>query len=155
MDAIDRLTAIEQIKQLKSRYFQAIDGKDWALLDTLYFDDVVCDCRGATTDPVSGINFVSAATDEILYGKAAAIAAARDGLAGIVSVHQGFMPDIEIIDADTARACWAMTDRLYLPEGAPFRGMIGYGHYRETYGRDGAHWRMKTMLLTRIRVETF
>jgi hypothetical protein len=153
MDNLSSLAAIAAIQTLKSRYFQAIDCKDWELLGEVMADDVVCDCRGATTDPVSGLNVVPAATDDLLVGKAQAIGAAKSGLAGIVSVHQGFMPDIEIVGETAARGNWAMVDRLKLPSGGPLAELIGYGHYHETYERIGGKWKIKTLKLTRLRID--
>ena len=63
------------------------------------------------------------------------------------------MPEIEITDT-TASAVWAMYDTLRFPAGAPFRELIGYGHYRETYELTTGRWRIKTLRLTRLRVET-
>lgn len=31
--------------------------------------------------------------------------------------------------------------------------MTGYGHYHETYEKIGGSWKIKTMRITRIRVE--
>lgn len=72
---------------------------------------------------------------------------------GIVSVHQGHHCEIELTSDTTAQGIWSMTDRLYMPEGAPFSVMTGYGNYHETYERTGATWKIKTLRLTRIRVE--
>ena len=46
-----------------------------------------------------------------------------------------------------------MTDRLFFPESAPVAGMIGYGHYHETYEKIGGKWLIKTIRLTRLRIE--
>jgi hypothetical protein len=46
-----------------------------------------------------------------------------------------------------------MTDRLYMPEGAAFSVMTGYGHYHETYEKTDATWKIKTLRVTRIRIE--
>jgi ketosteroid isomerase-like protein len=37
--AVERLAALEEIRQLKHRYFTATDGKDWATLRGVYTDD--------------------------------------------------------------------------------------------------------------------
>jgi len=47
-----------------------------------------------------------------------------------------------------------MEDKLRWPEGSPVRTMHGYGHYHETYERTDDGWRIKTITLTRLRVDT-
>ena len=68
MDALAKLTAIEELKGLKARYCRAVDTKDAALLRTLFTDDAVLDVRGSATDPVSGVNFAPEATAEAISG---------------------------------------------------------------------------------------
>ena len=46
-----------------------------------------------------------------------------------------------------------MEDKLRWPEGAPIRAMHGYGHYHETYEKVAGEWRIKTITLTRLRVD--
>jgi hypothetical protein len=46
-----------------------------------------------------------------------------------------------------------MVDRLRFGEDSPISEMIGYGHYHETYVRTGAEWRIKSMRLTRVRLD--
>ena len=56
---------------------------------------------------------------------------------------------------DSAKAIWAMEDKLWWPEGSPIKHMHGYGHYHETYQRCGdGHWRIKSLKLTRLRADT-
>jgi hypothetical protein len=47
MNASDHLLAIEQIKQLKARYFRCMDTKDWAGLRSVFCDDAVFDARAS------------------------------------------------------------------------------------------------------------
>jgi hypothetical protein len=72
----------------------------------------------------------------------------------VVTVHHGHMPEIEVTSPTTARGVWAMEDKLRWPEGSPVRAMHGYGHYHETYERTQEGWRIKTITLTRLRVDT-
>lgn len=48
MEAIDRLLAIEEIRNLKHKYFRAIDMADYELLSTIFTDDITVDYRGGT-----------------------------------------------------------------------------------------------------------
>ena len=72
---------------------------------------------------------------------------------GIASSHQGHQAEIEITSPTTAKAIFAMTDRLWFPEGSPVAKLTGYGQYHETYEKQGGAWKIKTLLLTRYKVE--
>lgn len=152
MDDITKLIAIAEIRDLKARYFRAIDEKDAALLRGTFARDVELDYRGATTDPNTGDNAASDATGEKLVGADASVAVLIPSLQDLVTVHHASEPEIEIIDAVNARAIWPMVDRLQFPRG-PHRGMTGYGHYRETYVKEDGQWRIKTLRLTRLRLD--
>ena len=52
----------------------------------------------------------------------------------------------------TARGVWAMEDLLSLPDNLS-QVLHGWGHYHETYERIGGQWRIKTLQLTRLRVD--
>ena len=46
MDDIERLVAVEEIRQLKARYFRCMDTKDWAGLTDVFAPDAVMDMSG-------------------------------------------------------------------------------------------------------------
>lgn len=148
MDAIERLAAIEAIKQAKARYLRGVDTADTALVTSVLADDCVLDYRGCCTDPKTGIDHMPA-MNVVLEG-AARWTSEAFAKAGIVSVHQTFNPDIDVTGADAASAIWPMTDRLFLPNGAR---LTGYGYYHETYARIGGAWRITTLRISRLRVE--
>jgi ketosteroid isomerase-like protein len=150
---IERLMSIEDIKITKARYFRAVDSKDEALLREVFADDVELDYRGATTDPATGLNAAEGATSEILRGGDHCARLIAKSLVGIVSVHHGSTPEIEIIDASHARGIWPMVDRLKFAAGGPVSEMIGYGHYHETYVKERGKWRIRTLKLTRLRID--
>lgn len=144
MTELDRLIAIEEIKQLKARYFRCVDTKDWAGYEAVFCDDVRFD---VTSDVPDG---------GLVVGAAAAAAIAREGLSGdVVSIHHGHCPEIEITSDTAARAIWAMEDRLYWgPQSAfPGQSLHGMGHYFEAYEKTAAGWRIKSLVLSRLRVE--
>ena len=154
MDTIEQTLAIEEIKRLKARYFRAIDTHDWALLGETFTQDILCDFRGATiaTGADSGQPLVEE-EHEVLRGRDTALAGLEASLTGVSSVHQGFMPEIEIIDENSATGLWAMSDILLPDDAKPFRELRGYGHYHETYRKEGGAWRIASFRLTRLRVE--
>ena len=153
MDDIARLLAIEDIKTVKARYFRGVDEKDEALLRQVFTDDVELDYRGATTDPATGIDIAGDVTGDIQRGGDHCAQAIAKAMIGVVSVHHASVPEIEIRDEDNARAVWPMVDRLRFGEDSPVREMTGYGHYHETYVRQDGTWRIRTLRLTRLRLD--
>jgi hypothetical protein len=131
---------IEAIKQLKARYFRGMDTKQWDAMREVFAEDVHVDMEyeggGIQTDRDSFMSML------------------RQNIEDVTTVHHGHMPEITLTSPTTAAGIWAMEDMLRWPEGAPIKAMHGYGHYHETYekGADG-QWRIKTMTLTRLRVD--
>ena len=69
-----------------------------------------------------------------------------------MSVHRGFLPEIELIGPDEARAIWAMEDVVEYPE-APERNFRGSGHYHATYTRTPDGWKIASLVLRRLRLD--
>ena len=128
---------LDQIKQLKARYFRMMDTKDWDGLAAVFTDDVEIDMSneggGVTTSVADYMPFL------------------RANIEDVVTVHHGHMPEITFTSATTATGLWSMEDKLWWPEGGPMKHLHGYGHYHETYEKVGGEWRIKTMTLTRLR----
>lgn len=153
MEDVARLMAIEDIKQLKARYFRSLDTQDWPLMrDHVFAQDIICDFRGSTTDPITGFNPAPEATSDILRGADTALAAIAAGMAGVRSVHHGHMPEIAIIDDTRATGIWAMFDSLQMKKG-PVREITRWGHYHEDYIHMAAGWRIAKMRLKRLRLD--
>jgi hypothetical protein len=146
MDITERLAAMEDIKALKARYFRCMDMKDWPGLQAVFAPDVVADFRDST-----------GTRDETLltHGAALYIRNLAPILQNIVTTHHGHMPEIEITSATTATGIWAMEDLLWVQDGAPvpYKTMRGFGHYHETYEKRNGAWKIKTIRLSRLRVE--
>ncbi|BCB88567.1 nuclear transport factor 2 family protein [Phytohabitans suffuscus] len=135
--ALERLEAIEAITALKARYFRLLDTKDWASFRALFTDDMVFYFESDAPKVRSGDEFV---------------AFVRVRLATATTVHQGHMPEIELLSASTARGTWAMFDWVDDPDQN--RAFQGFGHYRELYRRDAdGTWRIAELRLSRIRVD--
>lgn len=153
MEPIDRLIALDEIRQLKARYVRGVDQKDWSLLKNTYAEDVLLDARGATTDPRTGVNFLPGLEERVYEGADVGIEMVQAAMNSIVSVHHVMTPEIQIISETNASAIWPMTDRLrHIPIG-PYVELIGWGHYVETYSRLPEGWKIKTLRLTRLRVD--
>lgn len=140
MKTTERLLAIEEIRQLKARYFRFLDTKDWAGLATVFAPDGVLDHREAEMDhTVTGAQEIADSIE----------GAVRD----VITVHHGHMSEIEILTPTTARGIWSMEDKLWWPEGSDIKTMHGYGHYHEEYRKVDGAWKISLNRLTRLRFD--
>ena len=143
MNAIERLVAIEEIKQLKAKYFYYFDHQDWdSWRDQVWAPDARLEVpeMGSTIEP-----------------RDAMIAWVIEQSADQVSVHHGHQPIITFTSDTEARVIWAMEDRLYRSKEYPLHDgstwLHGFGHYHETYVKLDVGWRLHTTRLTRLRLE--
>lgn len=123
------LEDIEAIKQLKYRYFRALDCKHWEeLAGTLTAD-------------------ATAAYDGGRYsfqGRQAIVEFLRDALGSprVVSMHHGHHPEIELDTESAARGTWYLRDMVIFRDA----GMVIHGaaFYADEYvKRDGA-WKIRS-----------
>lgn len=137
--ALDRLVAIEEIKVLKARYLRFLDLKRWDAFRSLITDDMKFYFENETTPrATAGDQFF----DEFV----------RARMSHALSIHHALMPEIEIVDADSATRIWVVYDWVDDPKHR--RAFEGYGHYEEKYRRDSAgQWQVSEVRLTRLRVE--
>lgn len=138
-DLLRTLWDIEQIKQLKARYFRFVDERNWSDLRDLFTADCVFTSGGRTG--VGGADeFVARVQQLITPG---------------TSVHHGHMPEITITGPDSATGIWSMFDYVEIDgavEGR--RGFRAYGHYLEEYRRSPkGNWLISSWTLTRLRVD--
>jgi hypothetical protein len=135
VDKIDRLIAIEEIKNLKARYFRYVDTQDWDAFEQIFTEDVrvQIDTR-----------FYEGREDWIKH--------VAGFLSGGVSFHHGHMPEIEILSADQATGVWTLFDRVEpLPETSR-SAFSGYGRYWEQYRHQADGWRISSLRLERLRL---
>ena len=135
---VSQLCDIEEIKQLKARYFRLVDEKKWDEWADVFTEDFNA--------------WFADVPDERLESRDAFVEFIRRAIGASVSIHHGHMPEIEITGPDTARGVWAMYDRLkYVNPDGSVLDVDGYGHYHEEYRRcaDG-RWRISRLRLTRL-----
>ena len=126
---------VDEIKKLKARYFRGLDSKDWELYGSVFAEDIVVD--------------LTRAQGERFEGRAAFMAYAT-AMPLVQSVHQGHMPEIELTSATSATGVWALEDYNIWQDGSQNHG---WGHYLETYEKQGTRWFIKTMALSYLRIE--
>lgn len=143
MTVIEQLDAIRQISELKARYFRFADTQDWNGFRGVFTDDATL------FFPETGQEEPAAIDD--------AMPVIRDFLEGVTSIHHGHMPEIEFQADDRSTGIWAMEDIVLWP---PHRAVVvgqesmhGYGHYHEDYVRRDGRWYIRTLKLTRLRLE--
>jgi hypothetical protein len=130
------MTDLEQILQLKARYFRLMDTKQWEELREVFTRDVVIDTSEDSGTVIEGV-------DDYLPFLISQISE-------VTTVHHGHMPEITIIDSDHATGIWAMEDELWWPKGHPISYLHGYGHYHETYKKTAEGWKIASMRWTRL-----
>jgi hypothetical protein len=147
MDALQRLTALEDIRQLKARYWRGVDTKNAHMLRGVFADDAQIDMRGAQLDPET--------TAVPLYSPGEFVAFALGSLEDVRSLHHGHLPDIEFASEIEATGFWPMEDNLWV-DGArsdlPFRHLQGFGFYHERYRKTEQGWRISHLRLERVHV---
>ena len=156
MDDVKRLLAIEEIRQLKARYWRCMDTKDWEGLAQVFAPDAVFDLRevNSVRHPLTGEWTPPYGDDSVVHhGHAAVLKMIRDSVARLVTVHHGHMGEIEITSEITARAIWAMEDLIHNAPGEPRMFMHGFGHYHDTYVRLDRGWAIQTTRITRLYLE--
>ena len=135
------LDDIEQIRQLKARYFRTMDQKDWTAYQGVFAEGAVID----TTDDTG--------PGTVVTGRDAFIDMLTPILEGAITVHHGHMSEIEITGDDTARGIWAMEDQIWFSEASGMGKLWGAGWYEELYRRVDGEWKIERMRLRRQRLE--
>ena len=120
------LVEIEQIKQLKARYFRLMDQKRWDEFAELFTEDCAQSWQPAPGEVAEGGQ-----------GREGVVAYIRDSLAGMRSTHHGHMPEIEITGPGTATAIWALHDYCTANGEVVFDGA---GYYRDEYEKRNGRW---------------
>ena len=139
------LAAIEEIRQLKARYFRCMDTKAWDAFADLFTADAIMDMSGEMRADANG--------DGIVHGRDEIAAFVRGSIDDVTTVHHGHTPEIDVISPNEASGVWAMEDSLRWPASAPIRTLHGFGHYHDTYEKRDGRWLIRSTKLTRLRLD--
>jgi len=152
MTETEKLAGMEEIRQLRAKYWRGVDSHDGELVRSILAEDCVLDYNGCMTDPTTGVDHMPV-MNLVLRGRDSW---QTDNLEGpkIVTVHTGHQYEIDITGETTAEGIWYFTDRFFMPEGGPFSRFVGYGRYHETYEKAADGWKLKTTRIERIWVES-
>jgi hypothetical protein len=118
---------IQSICQVKYAYFRLLDLKRFTELGELLLED-------ATTAYQSGELRQS--------GRAAIVAFLQESLGdpGIVTMHNGHHPEIELVGDDSATGRWYLEDRVIVP--AHDFELHGTAIYEDRYAKVGGVWKI-------------
>jgi ketosteroid isomerase-like protein len=138
VDALNRLVAIEDIRQLKHLYC------------------LHCD-RGYEPDAIADLFTEDAVWDGGTGGKAVGRAAIRDFFVAAsgrfpYAAHLVTNPIITV-DGDSARGEWRMLMPCILKDGATERSAMQCAQYSETYRKVGDRWLIASLKVRRHRME--
>lgn len=137
---LEELVAIEEIRQLKARYFHLMDQKRWDEWAEVFCEDVRVDTRQEGSP--------------LIESRQAFVDFLAPLLEGVKTVHHGHAAEIRIAGPDRAEATWSMEDNLWWPARAGGRHLWGTGFYFEKYRREAdGRWRIQELVLRRIRTE--
>lgn len=141
----EQLAALEEIRQLKARYWYHLDRQDWdGWRREVWAPDATLTVPGVREEPLAGVDTIIAWVSARFVGK--------------ISVHHGHPPQITLLSDTTAKGVWPMEDRLFnSPEQARASGfgiLHGLGFYQERYVDGPVGWRISASRLDRIHLET-
>jgi hypothetical protein len=132
------LASIEEIRQLKYRYFRTLDMKEWDDFGDCLTEDVVA-------------RYGTQAMDKPLhYDNRKDVVEFMSGNLGpnIITIHIASHPEIQV-DGDSATGSWGFEDTVIVPD---FKVVIrGGGYYKDEYRKDvDGRWRISATKYERI-----
>ena len=136
MNPLERLQALDAIRQLKARRLRAMDAKEWALYTQLHCADHVSDTYGGEVMPSAAQN----------------TARLREFLDGVTSVHHVFSHELELQSDTEASGIWCMEDRLWWLQAEQPHWLHGFGYYHERYRFEDGLWKFCYRRLERTKV---
>jgi hypothetical protein len=148
MDALARLVAIEEIRQLKSRYFRFVDTRDFEGFGQLFCRDAVWDATEARRYRTADGAWVGP-VGEVYRGRETIATWVRDAFRSAKSGHFGHSHEITIESDTEARGIVGMEDHIRAADGRT-RLLYAAGHYHERYRVEDGAWRIAETRLTRL-----
>jgi hypothetical protein len=148
MDTIARLMAIEEIRQLKARYFRFMDTRDFDSMAQVFCTDAVFDCsEGMRVLPVGGAWI--GPIGPVVRGRDAIMAWISEAFRERTSVHHGHCHEVTIVSETQAHGIVAMEDHIRSLDRQT-KLIHAAGHYHERYRVEDNSWRIAETRLTRL-----
>ena len=124
---MQELYDIEKIKQLKARYFRALDTNDWSL----FGDTLSADCSASYSDG----RLVRDSRESIVEFMAKHMSGPT-----LLSMHHGHTPEIDIIDENNATGIWYLHDQVL--DLKTMTQLSGAAIYNDKYVRESDGWKI-------------
>ncbi len=126
---LQQLSDLEEIRQLKARYFRCIDTGNETELATVFAEDVTIDLRGGGYRlQVSGrqnmVDFIGSTFNS-----------------DIIAMHHGHTPEISFTGPDSAKGTWYLEDRFIDP--VRNEDTVGSSLYHDQYVRTVDGWKVQ------------
>jgi SnoaL-like domain len=126
--SLQQLSDLEEIRQLKHRYFRCIDTANEGELATVFTEDVTIDLRGGSyRAKLQGrqnmVDFIGSAFNS-----------------DVIAQHHGHTPEIVFTGPDSADGRWYLEDRFIDPARAT--DTIGTALYNDRYVRTTEGWKI-------------
>jgi hypothetical protein len=137
MTDVEVMKIIEDVRQLKARYFRFVDTKNWEGLATVFSRDSLL---GAPDDDVRVVRTRDGIVKQI-----------RDSTEGVTTVHHGSCHEVWVDTPTTARGIIAFED-LGFRQSDMELVMHGYGHYHEDYVLEDGAWRIQETRIPRLAI---
>jgi hypothetical protein len=153
MKDIARLLAIEEIRQLKARYFRLMDTRDFDGMAMVFCRDAVFNCsEGYGYLPVGGA--WQGEIGPITRGRDAIMEWIRNAFSKWTSVHHGHCHEVTIDSETEAHGVIAMEDYIRDLDRRT-KVVHAAGHYHERYRIEDGVWRIAETKLTRLFSDRF
>lgn len=119
------LQTIEAIKQLKARYFRALDSKDWGLMES-------CLAEHCTAAYDNG-KYTLKSRQEIVQFFSSFMSNPQ-----LIFMHHGHHPEISVLSPTTASGIWYLQDMVINVEKNTT--LHGAGFYHDQYIQQDGQW---------------
>lgn len=140
---LERLLALESIRNTKARYCRFIDTKQWDALGGVFAPDAVADFS-TEGNPIP-----------VLSGRDTIVQVFRDLVDVAVTVHHVHSAEVEFVSENEAKVISPMEDWVTFPEGNENTSFHGFGHYHETFVKIDGEWYIQHTSLKRLRLDMF
>ncbi|MCG7380436.1 MULTISPECIES: nuclear transport factor 2 family protein [Paenibacillus] len=140
---LERLLALESIRNTKARYCRFIDTKQWDALGGVFAPDAVADFS-TEGNPIP-----------VLNGRDTIVQVFRDLVDVAVTVHHVHSAEVEFVSENEAKVISPMEDWVTFPEGNENTSFHGFGHYHETFVKIDGEWYIQHTSLKRLRLDMF
>lgn len=126
-ESLSALGALEAIRQVKYRYFRALDCNEWELFASCLTED----CSAAYSDGKL-----------CLEGRDAIVDFMRQNMSGadFLSMHHGHHPEITLISDTEANGVWYLEDTII--SLVRKTRLYGAAIYEDSYRLEGGEWRI-------------